>query len=44
MSEFVTPVVSASKHGFVRYDGVHEVADHLRVGTAVLTLGACASW
>lgn len=27
MSEFVTSVVSASKHGFVRYDGASQVAD-----------------
>jgi hypothetical protein len=36
MSELVTSVASASKHGFVHYDGVHQVADRLRVGTAVL--------
>ena len=36
MTELVTSVASASKHGFVRYDGVHRVADRLRVGTAVL--------
>jgi hypothetical protein len=29
-------VAPASKHGFVHYDGVHQVADRLRVGTAVL--------
>jgi hypothetical protein len=30
MSESVTSVVPASKHGFVRYDGVRQVADSSR--------------